>query len=255
MNEMSLLRRRAAEPPPTAEDLDEYVCWSRMQSEAGQGLEAIIARKELERRTGDGHFLWGVGNPPATSISALARIGSRVPVVFSIMKSRPKTIDVAPARTAAWRRYFDTSGNERPLPANSVVTSRANSAGGVKRAHYALMCFSREPLTISRGTPFDVSAYRNAGGTGAPVGASQVTALLRRVAEPGKTSDYEINLIAWLAGGYWVRLSDPVEVAPETSTQLDHSSGLDPQGWLSLVARLRAGPQRAARAAGELLLL
>ena len=254
MNQMPLSRRYAAEPPPTAEDLDGHVCWSRMQSEAGQELGAIIARKELERRTGEGLFLWGVGNPPATSISALARIGSRVPVVFSIMKSRPKAIDVAPARTFAWRRYFDASGNERPLPANSVVTSRADSAGGAKRAHYALMCFSREPLTVSRGTSFDVSAYCNAGGTGAPVGASQVTALLRRVSEPAETSDYEVNLIAWLTGGYWVRLSDPVEVAPELLAQLDESAALDPEEWLSLAARLREGPQRAARA-GELLLL
>jgi len=226
-----------------------------MQSEAGQGLEAIIARKEIERQTGDGLFLWGVGNPPATSIGALARIGSRVPVIFSIMKSRPKAVDVAPARTFIWRRYFDASGNERPLPANSVVTSRADSAGGAKRAHYALMCFSREPLTVSRGTPFDVSAYRNAGGTGAPVGASQVTALLRRVAEPGKTSDYEMNMVAWLTDGYWVRLSDPVEVAHELSAQLDHSSGLRPQEWRSLAARLREGAQRSECGTGELLLL
>ena len=255
MNQMPLSRRHASEPPPTVEDLRGHVCWSRMQSEAGQGLETIIARKELERRTGDGLFLWGVGNPPSTSISALARIGSRIPVVFSIMKSRPKAIDVAPARTFAWRRYFDASGNERPLPPNAVVTSRADSAGGAKRAHYALMCFSNEPLTLSRGTPFDVSAYRNAGGTGAPVGASQVTALLQRVTQPAATSDYEINLSAWLTGGYWVRLSDPVEIPAELSARLDQSGDLGQQGWLGLAARLREGPQRAVRAAGELLLL
>ncbi|SOB80694.1 hypothetical protein SAMN06297144_1192 [Sphingomonas guangdongensis] len=254
MNEMSPPQRHVAEPPPTVADLGGYVCWSRMQAEAGQGLETIIARKELERRAGNGLFLWGVGNPPSTAISALARIGCRVPVVFSVMKSRPKPIDVAPSRIFAWRRYFDPSANERPLPASAVVTSRADSAGGAKRAHYALMCHSRAPLTLSRGTPFDVSAYRNAGGTGAPVGASQVTALLKQVAEPGKTSDYEVNLVAWLAGGYWVRLSDPVEVDPAGATRLDRAAELEPRDWLELAAELRASPQATARLSGELLL-
>ena len=255
MNEMPLLRRHAVEPPPTMADLDGYVCWSRMQAEAGQGLEAIVARKELERRAGDGLFLWGVGNPPATAVSALARVGCRVPVVFSVMKSRPKAVDVAPARIFAWRRYLDPSGNERPLPPSAVVTSRGDAAGGAKRAHYALMCHLSEPLALVRGTPFDVSAYRNAGGTGAPVGASQVTALLRRVAEPADAPDYEVNLIAWLTGGYWVRLSDPVEVAPALKAELDQPRAPGTKEWLQLSAELRQGGAPAARRAGELLLL
>lgn len=191
---------------------DEYICWSRMQAEAGQPLESIVSRKEAERRAGDGLFFWGVGNAPAVMISALARLNRRIPVVFSVMKSRPKAIDIAPNRTFAWRSYIDAFGAERPLPPHVIVTSRGDSAGGAKRAHYALMCHSDDPLVIVRGKGFDPTAFRNAGGTGAPVGPSQVTALLKRIGTDRISAEYEANITAWLTGSYWVRLTDPVEL-------------------------------------------
>jgi hypothetical protein len=41
--------------------VQEYVCCSRMQAEAGQALSAIVRRKEMERRAGRGQFsgAWG----------------------------------------------------------------------------------------------------------------------------------------------------------------------------------------------------
>src|SRR5262245_16082462 len=33
-------------------DLTQVLCWSRMQTETGQDLPSIVARKELERRAG-----------------------------------------------------------------------------------------------------------------------------------------------------------------------------------------------------------
>lgn len=255
MNERSLVPDVTRGSPPTVEDLDGYVCWSRMQAEAGQGLEAIVARKELERRAGGGLFTWGVGNPPSTAIASLARLGSRIPVVFSVMKGRPKAVDVAPARIFAWRRYFDASGNERPLPPSAVVTSRADSARGEKNAHYALMCFSPEPLNLQRGAAFEVSAYRNVGGTGAPVGASQVTALLRRTGENAVPSGYEVNLAAWLTGSYWVRLSDPVLVSASAVARLDRVGPSDAADWLAMSSELRdAGPSIRRGMDGGLLL-
>ena len=242
---------------PTAEDLGAYVCWSRMQAEAGQGLEDIVARKELERQAGGGQFLWGVGNAPAAATSALARTGCRVPVVFSIMKSKPKQIDVAPSRTVVWRRYTDATGVERALPPNTIVTSRGDSASGRKRVHYALMCYSKNPLAIERGCPFPVAAYRNASDTGAPVGASQVTALLRRTDEPSTTSDYEVNLRAWLTASYWVKLSDPVEVTGEVKRRMAAATSLDIRGWLSLAQEVRLTdlPSQRSRTTEDLLLL
>lgn len=198
-------RRRVA-----AKASDEYVCWSRMQAEGGQALDAIVRRKEMERRAGRGFFCWGVGNAPATMMSDLARLGHPVTAIFSIMKSRPKAIDVRPARVFVWRRYVDANGAVRPLPRHALVTSRADSAGGPKDRHFALMCCS-DSSSIQRGVPFDPSAYRNAGGNGAPVGASQVTALLKRTSNVGGKTAYEVNICARLAESYWVKLTDPIE--------------------------------------------
>ncbi|RWK44844.1 hypothetical protein [Mesorhizobium sp.] len=234
---------------------EEYICWSRMQAEAGQLLEAIVARKETERRAGGGIFLWGVGNPPAAIASVLARTNAPVRAVFSIMKSRPKMVDVAPARTVVWRRYIDAQGVNRPLPPHALVTSRGHSAGGTKLRHYALMCRSEEPLLVRRGEPFDPAAFRNAGGTGAPVGASQVTALLRRVAADSDDADYEVNLNAWLAESYWVRLIDPAELDLGKLAMLHTLADLEPENWCKAVAEIRGGlPEiQETKARGTLL--
>lgn len=232
-----------------------YVCWSRMQAEAGQALHAIVRRKELERRAGGGMFCWGVGNAPAAIISALAKLREPVAAVFSIMKSRPKVVDLRPKRIVAWRRYLEIDGSFRLLPRHILVTSRAESASGPKSKHFALMCWSDRPLTIQHGEPFDPAAYRNAGGTGAPVGASQVTALLRRTSLVQGTTQYEVNLRASLVGAYWVRLADPVDC----SSEFDHVdkivNGSD-QEWLEFVDRAKgAGEHRERHDSPQRLLL
>jgi len=224
----------------------EYICWSRMHAEAGQALPAIIRRKEFERRAGDGLFFWGVGNAPSVVVSALARLRKPVEVIFSIMKSRPKSADLNPSRTFVWRRYIDQDGGVRPLPPHVLVTSRANSATGPKTRHFALMCWSDRPLSIEYGRPFDPSAFLNAGGAGAPVGASQVTALLRRTSRGTGRTDYEANLRAWLVGGYWVRLADPVEL----SSGFDHLDVI-PDGtaadWLEFARRSRLSGDKSSQ--------
>ena len=227
----------------SASRVDEFVCWSRMQAEAGQSLEVIVARKEQERRAGNGIFFWGVGNPPSLVANALARARMPVKVVFSIMKSRPKAVDVAPDRTIVWRRYIDAHGVERPLPPNALITSRADSASGPKRSHYALMCQSSQPLTLRRGVEvFDPSAFRNAGGKGAPVGYSQVTALLRRVDGQQGASDYEVNLSAWLTGAYWVRLTDAVLLTAHNRALMARASKISETEWVDLSTAVREGP-------------
>jgi hypothetical protein len=223
---------------------EEYVCWSRMQAEAGQGLAAIVTRKEREREAGNGLFFWGVGNAPAVMTNALARLKHPVRVVFSIMKGRPKAEDVSPRQTMIWRKYFDTEGVERELPANALITSRAETKSAIKTRHFALMCFSNAPLRITRGSAFDPSAYRNVGGTGAAVGASQVTALLRRTGPPAPISDYEVNLQAQLTGSYWVRLSDPIVLSSDRITVLDEQASISSGAWIPLVSCLREGPKR-----------
>jgi hypothetical protein len=181
-----------------------------------------------------------VGNAPAAIVSVLARAKITVRTIFSIMKSRPKQIDAKPGRVVIWRRYVDAYGVERPLPAHALVTSRGDTSGGAKRFHYALMCRSDEPLMLRRGLSFDPSVFRNAGGNGAPVGASQVTALLRRVNEADGPSAYEANLIAWLTGSYWVRLVDPTEIDSAGRSLLERLATLTPSDWRSTIASIAA---------------
>ena len=253
---MSLLPLTPSRPPELGNsEPGDYVCWSRMQAEAGQDLSSIIKRKECERLAGTGVFLWGVGNAPAVAITALARLRVPVPVVFSIMKSKPKAIDLAPRRVVVWRQYIDEQGIERPLPPNSLVTSRADNASGAKARHYALMCYSDAPLTLKKGVPFDPRAFRNVGGAGAPVGASQVTALLRKVCDTEEISNYEANICAWLTGGYWVRLYEPRELSPRLTAEVSEFNG-DVEQWQTLVQKVR-GIFRVPtfrRREGELLL-
>ncbi|GLP89981.1 MULTISPECIES: hypothetical protein [Acetobacteraceae] len=252
---MSFIRPISPRPLKSANSaLEAYVCWSRMQSEAGQSLDAIIDRKERERQAGQGLFLWGVGNAPATAIRKLALMGMPIPIVFSTMKSKPKAVDMAPSRTVVWRRYVDENGIERLLPKSALVTSRGESAKGAKKRHYALMCYSDTPLRLIRGVPFDPGAFRNVSGVGAPIGASQVTALLRQVAEPNQSPAYEANVVAWLTGGYWVRLSDPRELDSKAIANIASFNGSTDE-WLELVSRVRGSTTRTVRRKAEALLL
>jgi hypothetical protein len=231
--------------PSDARPLTEMVCWSRMQAEAGEELRSIVRRKELERAAGNGLFCWGVGNAPSRSIPVLSRAGSRVDVVFSIMKSRAKAEDASPQGLTIWRAYLDYMGCERPLPAASLVTSRATAGGRAKRAHYALICRSEVPMELGDFGPFDPSAYRNASELAGEVGASQVTALVRRVSDEGGDTGYRVNLRAELAREYWVRLTDPIEVTADKRDIMDGAFArlemLTPGAWLDIVHSLREG--------------
>jgi hypothetical protein len=210
-----------------------------MQAEAGQALDAIIARKELERSAGEGLFFWGVGNAPAVATKVLATAKHPVDVVFSVMKTRPKAVDVDPPRILLWRKYVDANMRERPLPSHVLVTSRDSSEPGRKKHHFALMCYSTRPLRLKKGIPFDPSAFRNVGGTQAPVGASQVTALLRKTGEFSDSPDYEANLTASLVESYWVRLTDPILVSKEHISKLSHLAMHQPNNWLEALHQLR----------------
>ncbi|UWU86113.1 hypothetical protein N2605_06555 [Bradyrhizobium yuanmingense] len=237
------------ESSPLRASLTETVCWSRMQTEAGQELQAIVDRKELERSAGNGVFCWGVGNAPSRSIPQLVRAGADVDVVFSIMKSRPKAVDVAPSRLRIWRSFFDHSGREQPLPPATLITSRADAGIRTRNVHYALMCRSDRELTLGDFGPFDPSAYRNLSDTGGAVGASQVTALLRRVSGEAPAPAYRVNLKAKLGLGYWVRLGDPIDLTAGRRSMLErvlaNLLSVTPDEWLRIVSGLRSGPSSA----------
>ena len=209
------------------------VCWTRMQTEAGQALHHIVARKEAERRANAGTFFWGVGNAPPSSLAALSHAGLRIPVLFSVMRSRPKPHDVSPGRVLAWRRFMDATGKSHPLPDNVLVTSRATT----RSFHYALVCRSEEPLSLGDLGPFDPGAYCNFGGTGAPVGHSQVTAILKRQRPPAG-GEYRVSMVAELHQHLWVKLLDPVELTSAECSTLNALQACGAAEWEDFVASL-----------------
>jgi hypothetical protein len=236
--------------------LTGMVCWTRMQAESGQDIEAIIARKELERRTGGGLFFWGIGNAPNRSIKNVAATGEEVDVVFSLMKSRPKMRDVAPTSIVAWQTYFDIHDVEHEIPSHVLVTSKLTNGSNARRVHYALMCSSDEELRLNDRGPFDPLAYRNISEAGGPVGPSQVTAFLVRTTAESGVSDYRINLRARLAGSYWVRLGRPC-VLPRNARKALMTVSAEAQetgydDWIKAVAEIRESAVSTARSQSTL---
>lgn len=237
-------------------ELSPVICWTRMQAEAGQNLEAIVTRKDLEREAGGGLFCWGIGNAPPRSLYEMVRGGPDIDVVFSMMKSRPKSSDVAPSGLIVWRSYFDFDGEERALPPNVLVTSGPKAGA---RAHYALMCHAEQPLKLADLGAFDPTAYLNVSEAARPVGASQVTALLRRVAGEQEDAGYRINLRASLVKSSWVKLGKPLELSArrrgELSEMLRFIGAMTPTDWLRLVLGVRSERTTRSRGPEKQLLL
>lgn len=236
----------------------EIVCWSRMQAEGGQQLDEIVRRKELERAANNGLFCWGVGNAPNRATAGLARNQIAVDVLFSIMKSRPKMVDIAPSTTLIWRKFIDFDGRERALPPSSVVTSRGESPAGTKRNHFVLFCRTSGPLALGDFGSFDPNAYRNVGEMGGSIGASQVTALLRRIgSEDAEKASYRVNLKARMIGSYWAKLADPIQMDSAKREALTSfvASGesATSESWTALVRRLRDHDMPISHGSGKQL--
>lgn len=191
-------------------DIPEIFCWTKMGVEAGQTLEAILRRKELERRAGGGVFAWGIGNSLGMSAN-LARRRSpsgEVDVLFTPMKSAPKMADAAPSQLLLWLGYQTRSGRPARLPEHVVVTSRG---GPGKRSHYALLCQADDELRLGAAQiGFDAADVRNLASLN-PVGASQVTAVVKHEGQPtfgGK--GYNVAFRAKLIAEGFIRLVVPV---------------------------------------------
>ena len=206
--------------------LPEYFCWTRFGTEAGQPIEQILSRKEEERAANRGTFLWGIGNALGPSIEELIRREETPEVLFSPTKSPPKKQDAAPSLVVVWTSARTRTGQDFTLPAHSVVTSRGRDRV-LKAAHYALVCYSDQPLFLSKSkSQIDLGSLRNLR-TGNRVGASQVTAVVETKRVPtARQSLYEVPFRARLVRPYFVRLSDPVPLAGPRSESQDWSDVL-----------------------------
>ena len=194
--------------------LPDYFVWTRYGTESGEAVDAILARKERERRASGGIFLWGIGNSVAPSVrKLLASQGGAPYVVFSPMLASPRPVDVAPTRVVAWQSARGIDEQEWEIPAGTLVTSRGCAARNAKPRHYALVCQRDEELRVNdSGDRFAIADLANFA-SGNPVGHSQVTAVVHR---RGTSTDgpYVAAVVATLAYPYVVELSDPVELYP-----------------------------------------
>lgn len=186
-------------------------CWTKYGTEAGETIEAILARKEAERLANMGVFLWGIGNSVGPGIRRLVALEREPRVVFSPMRAAAKFADVKPERVVTWTRAHDLNGREWDIPDGSLVTSRANSALQGKRSHYALVCRSDQPLRLVQDADeIDFEDLRNLE-SGNRLGYSQVTAVVERAERRGQSElSYLVGFVAALVFPYFVTLSGPV---------------------------------------------
>ncbi len=184
-------------------------CWSRYGTEAGETFASIIARKELERRSNAGTFLWGIGSALGPSMQALLASTCEPTVAFSPIRSRPRERDVCPGEVVTWTAGHTLSGERFPLPTHSIVRSRFDPS----RAHYALVCYSRDAIDSEKSAA--QVALRQVCNilSGRPIGASQVTAVVKR--QEGGDQDgpvYPVTIIAELRAPFFIRLTEYAKV-------------------------------------------
>lgn len=190
-----------------APELPRVFCWTRFGTEAGESIEAILARKEAERRSNDGLFLWGIGNSIVPGLEELLAREPAPEVLFSPIRTPPRDVDVDPPAVASWTAARAMGGAAFALPEYSTVTSRYDPARPAAR-HYALVCASPVPLRVEAAATLTFSGLRNLR-SGAPVGFSQVTAVVSREDGHEGADDYPVAFRAALVAPYFVSLHEP----------------------------------------------
>jgi len=227
----------------TCGTLPQVFCWTKMGAESGQGLEAILRRKELERLSGNGVFAWGIGNSVGPAVRRARELGfGRLDILFTRMKSAPKAIDVSPSTLVLWTAFEDERGKQLPLPRHMLVTSRGNTTEreGLKRVHYALLCHStRSLLASSPNEAVYSSAVCNLVSDN-PTGASQVTAVVRTREMRDQSGPYPVQFRAKLAEPGFVRLLQPTLLTGDLLALYNHAlEAVEPEQWSARVTALR----------------
>lgn len=218
--------------------IPDIFCWTKMGAEAGQSLDAILHRKELERAAGNGSFAWGIGNSLGNS-AHFARQQSptgEVDVLFTPMKSMPKAVDATPSQLYLWLYYEGVSGSIKALPEHMLVTSRGHEG---KRSHYALLCHSAEEISEQDLGGFHASNVRNLVSMN-PVGASQVTSVVRYQTMDIYDKPYRVSFRAKLHGEGFVKLIEPVVMDNVLLAMYNEAcSSVTPADWYQSVSLLK----------------
>jgi len=204
--------------------IPNHFCWTRFGTEAAQPIQQILKRKEQERQANEGVFYWGIGNAIGPSLRALLGKTASPEVLFSPIKSAPRSEDVAPSSVVAWTTGETLFGDFIPMPSTSLVTSRLDPQSP-KSTHYALVCYRESSLTLGEESQeIEFSDLRNIL-TGRSVGASQVTCVVEHsLSRAGASKSYPISLRARLIDPFLIRLQDPLPIQMNSGVPLKDES-------------------------------
>lgn len=183
-------------------------CWTKFGDEAGEAPGSIFERKDRERERNSGTFLWGIGQSIRPSLTKLLSATTEPEVLFSPMRSASAQRDLTPTSIVVWYEGIGLDGRRYVLPESSLVTSRRDD-GNPRDYHFALVCESSAPIRAYRqGAPsLSVASLRNLA-SGARIGSSQVTSVVRRIADAGEPcGEYPVMATARLVVPYLVRLT------------------------------------------------
>jgi hypothetical protein len=231
------------------------VCLTKFGPESGETAEEILARKELERRSGvsahKNEFWWGVGEKgTAQAIQTLiSQHGGKV-VLFSAIKDQKPPNKGSATDALVWRKCRMLGGDIlQDIPKHVLITSAAVTKGGTTRTkHFALVCNSSAPLKIGgRAFRFCNSHYKNLSKDGKlgrfARGQRTTAALVRWTTSPisGAECDGVIDFYADLCTPYCVELFDPVRISPSVVAKLNQqiAHGLGIRQWRLAMATIR----------------
>jgi hypothetical protein len=136
------------------------------------------------------------------------------------MKSAPAVQDVSPQNLSLWDAGTGLDGTYFRLPVHSVVTSRLGRPDSRRRNHFALVCKKESAILSDDDVAYediDLNHVRNLR-SGAIVGSSQVTSIVRREADgTDQTGRYPVRFTATLVPPYFVTLTDGISVPADQS--------------------------------------
>ena len=211
-------------------------CLTKFGPESGETTDEILARKELERRSGVGAhknaFWWGVAERgTAQSIQTLMSQHGGNTVLFSAIKGQKPPNNGSATDALVWRKYRMLGGDIlQDIPKHVLITSAAVTKGGTTRTkHFALVCNSSVPLKMGgRAFRFSNSHYKNLskdGKLGTSARGQRTTAALVRWTNSlisGAECDSLIDFSADLCTPYCVELFDPTRISPSAVAKLNH---------------------------------
>jgi hypothetical protein len=122
----------------TTGDIPDRFVWTKIQADAGQSVDRILRRKELERQLG-GTFWWGIGQAPMAE--KISQLGPDPDVILSLMRSVAHSRDSDPDSVLLWDQYI-VPGTRKivPVPAHAVVISRIYEKVKLRQGKPDLTC-------------------------------------------------------------------------------------------------------------------